>query len=53
MAQSYKQNYIVGGESFTPYSSKVFCSWDYGITNKDTAKLRMLSIAQDMLVCCF
>jgi len=49
MAESYKQNYIVGGESITPYSSKVFCSWDYAITNPDTAKIRMLSIAQDML----
>lgn len=51
MAKSYKQNYIDGGEAFSTFSSKVFCSWDYGISNKETAEIKKGSIAQDIMVC--
>lgn len=49
MAKSYKQNYIDGGEAFSTFSSKVFCSWDYGISNKETAEIKKGSIAQDIM----
>ncbi|XP_066934715.1 transmembrane channel-like protein 5 isoform X4 [Clytia hemisphaerica] len=50
MASSYNQNFIIsGGDNVAPFSSKVFCAWDYGICNKETARIKMKSFAQDML----
>ncbi|XP_047143214.1 transmembrane channel-like protein 7 isoform X1 [Hydra vulgaris] len=49
MAKSYNENYIFSGESAGLFSSKVFCSWDYGITNQSGAKMKCQSIAQDLL----
>ncbi|XP_065681271.1 transmembrane channel-like protein 7 isoform X2 [Hydra vulgaris] len=49
MAESYNENYIFSGESAGLFSSKVFCSWDYGITNQSGAKMKCQSIAQDLL----
>ena len=51
MASSYNENFIMsGGEKVASFSSKVFCTWDFGISNKETARIKMKSFAQDMLV---
>lgn len=50
MASSYNENFIMsGGEKVASFSSKVFCTWDFGISNKETARIKMKSFAQDML----
>ncbi|XP_048576014.1 transmembrane channel-like protein 7 isoform X2 [Nematostella vectensis] len=48
MAESYRDNYIYAGDEFSFYTSKVFCSWDYCITNIDAAKLKEKSIFNDL-----
>jgi len=51
MASSYNENFIIsGGGNIAPFSCKVFCAWDYGISNQETARIKMKSFAQDMLV---
>lgn len=44
MAQSYRTSFIEtsGGESLNAH--KLFCSWDYGISNKKAAQMKQRSI---------
>lgn len=49
ISKSYKKNYIEGSDAFDfYYVSRVFCGWDYGITNKDAAKLKSMSIYHEL-----
>ena len=51
ISQSYKKNYIEGSDTQTFYIvSRVFCGWDYNITNKAAASLRHKSFYNDMKV---
>ena len=51
ISKSYKKNYIEGSDAFDfYYVSRVFCGWDYGITNKDAAKLKSMSIYHELQV---
>jgi hypothetical protein len=51
MADSYRENYIYAGDDFSFYISKVFCTWDYGITDSESATLKQKSIFNDFKVC--
>ena len=50
MADSYRRNYIYSGDNFSFFVAKVFCSWDYGITDKPAAMLKQKSIFNDLQV---
>ena len=51
ISKSYKKNYIEGSGAFDfYYVSRVFCGWDYGITNKKAAKLKSMSIYHELQV---
>lgn len=50
MAESYRENYIYTGDDFSFYIAKVFCSWDYGITDEESATLKQKSISNDLKV---
>lgn len=50
MAESYRENYIYAGDDFSFYIAKVFCSWDYGITDAESATLKQKSISNDLKV---
>ena len=51
ISKSYKKNYIEGSGAFDfYYVSRVFCGWDYGITNKDAAKLKSMGIFNELKV---
>ena len=51
ISKSYKKNYIEGSGAFDfYYVSRVFCGWDYGITNKKAAKLKSRSIYNELKV---
>ncbi|XP_070581086.1 transmembrane channel-like protein 6 isoform X2 [Ptychodera flava] len=44
MSKAYREYYIVGRGGFNYYITKVFCSWDYNVTAKKSAKLKHKSI---------
>ncbi|XP_077979749.1 transmembrane channel-like protein 5 isoform X2 [Glandiceps talaboti] len=44
MSQAYRQYYVVGRGNYNFHVTKVFCSWDYNITAKKSAKLKQKSI---------
>lgn len=48
MANSYRENYIYSGDEFSFYASKVFCSWDYGITDKSASLLKHKSVFNEL-----
>ena len=50
MAESYRRNYIYSGDNFSFFVAKVFCSWDFGITDKPAAMLKQKSIFNDLQV---
>lgn len=50
MADSYRENYIYAGDEFSFYIAKIFCSWDYGITDEGSAALKQKSIYNDFKV---
>ncbi|KAK3715207.1 hypothetical protein QZH41_020469 [Actinostola sp. cb2023] len=47
MAESYRENYIYTGDDFSFYTSKLFCAWDYGITDQESATLKQKSVFND------
>ena len=53
MANSYRENYIYSGDEFSFFSSKVFCSWDYGITDKSAGLLKHKSVFNELQVCSY
>lgn len=50
MANSYRENYIYSGDEFSFYASKVFCSWDYGITDRSASLLKHKSAFNELQV---
>lgn len=48
MANSYRENYIYSGDEFSFFSSKVFCSWDYGIMDKSAGLLKHKSVFNEL-----
>lgn len=49
ISQSYKMNYIEGSGTHTFYNvSRVFCGWDYNITDKAAARLKHKSFYNEM-----
>ncbi|XP_058964303.2 transmembrane channel-like protein 7 isoform X1 [Pocillopora verrucosa] len=48
MANSYRENYIYSGDEFSFYASKVFCSWDYGITDRSASLLKHKSAFNEL-----
>lgn len=48
MANSYRNNYIYSGDEFSFFSSKVFCSWDYGVTDKSASLLKHKSVYNEL-----
>lgn len=49
ISHSYKMNYIEGSGTHTFYNvSRVFCGWDYNITDKAAAKLKHKSFYNEM-----
>lgn len=51
MANSYRDNYIYSGDEFSLFASKVFCSWDYGVTDKSAGLLKHKSVYNELKVC--
>ena len=51
MANSYRENYIYSGDEFSLFASKVFCSWDYGVTDKSAGLLKHKSVYNELKVC--
>ncbi|XP_013408571.1 transmembrane channel-like protein 6 [Lingula anatina] len=49
LSKSYKINYIQGSGEFSfYYVSKVFCGWDYGITDKDAGNLKHKALYNEL-----
>lgn len=48
MANSYRENYIYSGDQFSLFASKVFCSWDYGVTDKSAGLLKHKSVYNEL-----
>ncbi|ELU03455.1 hypothetical protein CAPTEDRAFT_24904, partial [Capitella teleta] len=49
LSSSYKQNYISASNEYSfYYVSKVFCGWDYSVTNDDAAALKSKSIFKEL-----
>ena len=53
MANSYRENYIYSGDEFSFFSSKVFCSWDYGVMDKSAGLLKHKSVFNELQVCIY
>ena len=51
MGLSYKENYISGSGFSNSFFTKVFCSWDYAVTQQSSASLHSKSIYNDLMVC--
>eukprot|EP00112_Aurelia_sp_Birch-Aquarium-sp1_P008689 Seg1963.3 transcript_id=Seg1963.3/GoldUCD/mRNA.D3Y31 product="Telomerase protein component 1" protein_id=Seg1963.3/GoldUCD/D3Y31 len=49
MGLSYKENYISGSGFSNSFFTKVFCSWDYAVTQQSTASLQSKSIYNDLM----
>eukprot|EP00794_Sanderia_malayensis_P008779 gene8779-9717_t len=49
MAMSYRENYISGGNFRNSFFTKIFCSWDYAICEKNSAVLQSKSICNDIV----
>ena len=50
MGISYKNNYISGQDFRTSYFTKVFCSWDFALTQKSSAAIKSKNIYNDFVV---
>ena len=49
-ATSFRDNYIEGLVSFSNFTGKTFCAWDFAITSKSVASLHKKIIATDLKV---
>lgn len=50
MTSLYNQNYLQSGVGTKVFTTKIFTSWDYGITDKDACAIKQQSIATDIEV---
>ena len=50
MGISYKTNYVSGQNFQKSFFTKVFCSWDYALTEKNSAAMKSKNIYQDLMV---
>lgn len=46
LAKSFQQSYIEGGGTTSSFCNKVFASWDYCISDENTAKIKSQNIVQ-------
>lgn len=51
LAKSFQQSYIESGGTSSSYCNKVFASWDYCISDENTAKIKSQNIVQIVKVC--
>jgi len=49
MGMSYKTNYVSGQNFQKSFFTKVFCSWDYALTEKNSAAMKSKNIYQDLM----
>lgn len=50
MGISYKRTYLTGHDVKNAFFIKVFCSWDYAVTQKSSATIKSKSIYNDFMV---
>lgn len=48
MAWSYRKSFIETSGGVTMYAHRVFCSWDYSISNKKAAEVKQSSIFNEL-----
>lgn len=48
MAWSYRKSFIETSGGVTMYAHRVFCSWDYGISNKKAAEVKQVGIFNEL-----
>ncbi|KAK2571995.1 Transmembrane channel-like protein 7 [Acropora cervicornis] len=48
LARSFQESYIESGGTSTSFCNKVFASWDYCISNENTAKVKSQNIVQSI-----
>lgn len=48
MAWAYRESFIETSGGVTMYAHRVFCSWDYGISNKKAAEVKQDSIFNEL-----
>lgn len=50
LAKSFQQSYIESGGTTASFCNKVFASWDYCISDENTAKIKSQNIVQTVKV---
>lgn len=51
LAKSFQQSYIESGGTTSSFCNKVFASWDFCISDENTANIKSQNIVQTVKVC--